>query len=56
MRAEPDAGGTSGQLRPQEGTRTSSVSVVIWIGQAASVFHRKVATHSHTRENIGWVF
>lgn len=36
--------------------RTWSVSVVIWMGQAASVFHRNVTTHSQMRENIGWVF
>lgn len=42
--------------RPRGGARTWSVSVVIWMGQAASVFHRKVTTHSQMRENMGWVF
>lgn len=45
-----------GSERPQDRTRTWSVSVVIRTGQAASVFHRKVTTHSQMRENMGWVF
>lgn len=41
---------------PRDTARTCSVSVIIWMGQAASVFHRKVTTHSQLRENMGWVF
>lgn len=29
-----------------DSTLTWSVSVIVWIGQAASVFHRKLTTHS----------
>lgn len=36
-------------------TRTWSVSTVTRMGQAASVFHRKLTTHSQLRENMGWV-
>lgn len=37
-------------------THTWSVSVIVWIGQAASVFHKKLTTHSQLKVNMGWMF
>lgn len=37
-------------------THTWSVSVIVWIGQAASVFHKKLTTHSQLKVNMGWAF
>lgn len=54
----PPGGKVQSQLSEtsRDSTHTWSVSVIIWIGQAASVFHRKLTTHSQLRENMGWVF
>lgn len=39
-----------------DNTHTWSDSVIVWIGQAASVFHKKLTTHSQLKVNMGWEF